>query len=30
MIYPFTVVFFLGIIFFAIAVVPLEDPDMMW
>ncbi len=30
MMYPFTVVFFLGIIFFAIAIVRVEEQDIIW
>ena len=30
MIYPITVVFVLGIIFFAIAIVRVEELDIMW
>lgn len=30
MMYPYAVVFVLGIIFFAIAIVPMEEPDIYW
>ncbi len=30
MFYPAVVVFFLGIIFFVISVVRVDDPDIMW